>query len=123
MGYRSDVMSCIYGQADTMTAFMAKHKVMGNYIPHDFKKQITLNEYKGYKGELYKILTLKLTHFKWYEGHEDVDAWCDLLKEAGKVEGLDWEIVTVCEDGQTEENCSENAERHIYVQHSIEINY
>jgi hypothetical protein len=66
---------------------------------------------------------LELSDVKWYETYIDVKAWNELLKDAGEVDGLEWEIAIVGEDGATEERRSNGADYIISVDHSIEINY
>ena len=124
MGYRSAVTSCIYGEAEAVTSFLTKQKLVGNPVFSFFEDDLKVDTFKSYDGgKEYKILVLELSDSKWYPTFEDVKAWENLLDEADEVEDLEWEFVIVGEDGQTEERYSENPEYLISVNRSIEINY
>ena len=123
MGYRSEVTSCIYGDPEVMIGFLTKHKLLGSTVFPHFEDDLKVDTGTGCDGTKFKILLLELSDVKWYETYADIKAWNDLLKDAGEVDGLEWEIAIVGEDGATEERRSNGADYIISVNHSIEINY
>ena len=42
MGYRSDLTSVIYGEADKVEAFIVKHKLLGNTVFEEFKDDLRI---------------------------------------------------------------------------------
>jgi len=123
MGYQSEVTSCIYGDPEVMTSFLTKHKLLGNTVFPYFKDDLKIDTCTGSDGTKFKILLLELSDVKWYETYADVKAWNDLLKDAGEVDGLEWEIAIVGEDGATEERRSNGADYIVEVSHEITVNY
>lgn len=123
MGYRSEVTSCIYGNPEVMTSFLTKHRLMGSTVLPHFEDDLKVDTCTGSDGTEFKILLLELSDVKWYETYEDVKAWNDLLKDASEVDGLEWEIVIVGEDGATEERRSNGADYIVEVSHNITVNY
>ena len=103
MGYRSDVYSCIYGDADEITVLMAKDKLSDNSVLAHFGDAIKVDSY----NETEKIIILELQYYKWYDEFVEVQAWGDLLTEAEE-RGLCWEFVAIGEDNEI--NTSESAD-------------
>ena len=97
MGYRSDVYSCIYGDADEITALMTKDKLCNAEVLAHFADNIKVDNLR--EGE--KIIILELDYYKWYDGNEEVQAWNNFVDEAD-VRGLEWEFVAIGEDNEIE---------------------
>ena len=109
MGYRSDVVCLIYGErtevnrftdtvADRNVAMMA-FKARGCI---DFAGRIYFHNEMGYDvthGDTVdlKCIILRLTYYKWYDIHEEVQEWERLMKDAADA-GLSVEFYRVGED-------------------------
>ncbi len=92
MGYRSQVTSIIYGEAEKIDLFMVKHKILDSTVFEHFKDDIKVVDRTEQKGIL-----LEGDWWKWYPEYPDVKAWHELLDDAGEF-GLCYEHVRVGEE-------------------------
>ena len=118
MGYRSEVYSCIYGDADEITALMTKDKLCNADVFTHFANDIKVDDYR--EGE--KIIILELEYYKWYPDYEEVKAWNNFIDEAD-VRGLEWEFVAIGEDDKVERSQSNGSVGLISISFSASINY
>jgi hypothetical protein len=118
MGYRSDVYSCIYGDADEIIALMTRDKLCNDEVFTHFADDIKVDELR--KGE--KIIILELEYTKWYPDYEEVQAWDKFLDEAD-VRGLEWEFVAIGEDNEIESRQSNGSVGFISVTCNASIDY
>jgi hypothetical protein len=111
MGYRSEVESMIYGEAEKIDLFIVKHKILDTSAFTEFKDDITIKVHEGAEGVIpIKAIILSGHGWKWYDSYGDVKAWMELLKDAEDF-GLMYEHVRVGEeDGDIESDCSEENE-------------
>lgn len=128
MGYRSDVYSCIYGDTDTMTVFLTKHKILENAALKEFKEYIKIDKYthdiyvSGTDQESTfhgKILALEVNNIKWYPDYSHVKSWTNLMEEA-EIFGLMYELVAIGEDGEVTRESSAN--NNCFIETSITAN-
>ena len=96
MGYRSDITSIIYGEAEKVDAFIAKHKLLGNTVFEDFKGDLKIGStpFDTVPGRMIELIG---EGWKWYGGYPQVDAWMALLIDAQDF-GLEYEHIRVGED-------------------------
>lgn len=99
MGYRSQVESIIYGEAEKIDLFLVKHKILDSTVFEHFKDDIRvvdrdspLGNYPPQKG-----IVLSGYDWKWYDEYPDVKAWMELLVDA-EAFGLQYEHVRVGEE-------------------------
>ena len=99
MGYRSQIESIIYGEAEKIDLFIVKHKILDSTVFEHFKDDIRvvdrdspLGNYPPQKG-----IILSGEDWKWYDEYPDVKAWMELLVDA-EAFGLQYEHVRVGEE-------------------------
>lgn len=92
MGYRSQVESIIYGEAEKIDLFLVKHKILDSTVFEHFKDDIEIVDRDEQKG-----IILSGSDWKWYDEYPDVKAWMELLPDA-EAFGLQYEHVRVGEE-------------------------
>ena len=92
MGYRSQVESIIYGEAEKIDLFLVKHKILDSPAFEHFKDDIEILDRGEQKGILFDGDWLK-----WYPEYPDVKAWHELLEDAERF-GLSYEHIRVGEE-------------------------
>lgn len=100
MGYRSQVESIIYGEAEKIDLFIVKHKILDSTVFEHFKDDIRIVDRGERKGILFDGDWLK-----WYPEYPDVKAWMELLVDA-EAFGLQYEHVRVGEESGDVETLS-----------------
>lgn len=92
MGYRSEVASIIYGDADKVRALLAAARLQGNEALKE------LEDYIEIKTNEHRLeVELKLEDVKWYADFPFVQGWERLCSEAESM-GLQWEFMRSGED-------------------------
>jgi hypothetical protein len=115
MGYRSQVTSIIYGEAEKIDLFLVKHKILDSEAFTEFKEHISIVDRDAQKG-----IVLEGDWWKWYPEYSDVKSWHDLLADAEEF-GLQYELVRVGEEsGDVETFHSENCDWVLSVNTSID---
>lgn len=99
MGYRSEVKSIIYGQADKVEAFLLDNADLYNQLKEDFEQELS-----RFTRDTRLFIYLDCNYSKWYDEYEDVQRWHDLLDKAADA-GLCTEFVRIGEasDGDIEQ--------------------
>jgi hypothetical protein len=101
MGYRSQVTSIIYGEAEKIDLFLVKHKILDSEALKEFKNDIEVVE-RDTSGHLgthpkEKGILFEGDWLKWYPEYPDVKAWNELLRDAEEF-GLYFELMRVGEE-------------------------
>jgi hypothetical protein len=91
MGYRSDVKSIVYGDAELMSEFISENTELLEALQDDFDGHIETIEKPART-----FILLTLDYVKWDEGDSDVIRWMNLLKLADEY-GLKFEFARVGE--------------------------
>jgi hypothetical protein len=118
MGYRSQVESIIYGEAEKIDLFLVKHKILDSTAFEHFKDDIRIVDRDEQKG-----ITLSGYDWKWYDEYPDVKAWMELLVDA-EAFGLQYEHVRVGEEsGDIETLSSAGAEWVLSVSTTIDNSF
>jgi hypothetical protein len=122
MGYRSQVESIIYGEAEKIDLFLVKHKILDSPVFEHFKDDLTVAD-RDSTSELelpQKGIILSGQDWKWYDSYSDVKAWEALLLDAEAFE-LNYEFVRIGEEeDDVERRQSENCDWVLHVSTSVE---
>ena len=117
MGYRSQVESVVYGEAEKVDLYIVKHKMeYGDvnlfsgtdfntdslYIVEKMKQQVERYEDAGrtkpvFKEIPYKYIRLSGADWKWYDEYDDVKRWDKFMTESEEF-GLNYEFARVGEE-------------------------
>ena len=92
MGYRSEVKSCIYADAEKIAKFKSNNSELIERLSEDFGSEIT-----QFNNGSYEFIYLDCSYSKWYDSFTDVVRWHELLSRAEEV-GICTEFVRVGED-------------------------
>lgn len=118
MGYRSQVTSIIYGEAEKIDLFLVKHKILDSEALQHFKDDIEILDRGEQKGILFDGDWLK-----WYPEYPDGKAWMELLEDA-ETFGLCYEHVRAGEEsGDVETRTSAECDWVLSVNTSIDNSF
>jgi hypothetical protein len=92
MGYRSEVKSIVYGDAELMSEFIRDNTELLDELQNDFDGDIETIE-KPSKTFIF----LTLAYAKWYESYSNVSRWMALLNLADEA-GLKFEFIRIGEE-------------------------
>ena len=118
MGYRSEVVSVVYGNEKAFTEYVALEKLKPDNIFVLCAEYIT-HKVIDYESKL-KILTLEASDVKWYGDYPTVISWNRFMEESVD-HGLNYEFARVGEeDGDVETSLGgDDLEYYLRVQSSI----
>jgi hypothetical protein len=102
MGYRSDLVSIVYGKPSDVDEFVAMHTIGSEKTVFDMFNEegdlvILDTKPTDWAKEGLRVIRLKGIHWKWYPEYEDVKAWDEFLEHANEF-GLATEFIRVGEE-------------------------
>lgn len=107
MGYRSDVAIAIYGPEDAMVPFLAVQRMTTTSpLVTEHERVDTYGFGMMVNGENVRHCMVKtqMESVKWYESYPDVQAWENLMAEAGENPALAVEFIRIGEDTEDTES-------------------
>jgi len=128
MGYRSDVMILVYGNALAMDAYVANWKAeetkgMSDQQTEDFYEALNKDcRAFYYNNDECKGLALEFDSVKWYESYTDVQRYTRFFKGAPNYHGLSYEYMRVGEeyDDNEQDYAGDNVEFFLRLIRSID---
>jgi hypothetical protein len=92
MGYRSEVKSIVYGDAELMSEFISENTELLEALQDDFDGHIETIEKPART-----FILLTLDYAKWYDSYSEVARWMNLLNLADESD-LKFEFIRVGEE-------------------------
>lgn len=120
MGYRSEVRSLIYGDADKVSALWTKHMLLDNAMLKMEGDHLRRYSSRLYNGLTISVIDLSADSWKWYEDYEHIQAWDKMLDDARDNFELEYEFLRVGEEpGDVESKSSADSMGFLFVRTQI----
>ena len=97
MGYRSHVVSAIYGPTEDINKLIVLGKLAPLNVFDNFSCYIDLYAVNQYKDSEFRLIMFDAGDVKWYDTYSDVQAWHKLMDHAKEM-NLNVEFARVGED-------------------------
>lgn len=97
MGYRSHVVSAIYGPTEDINKLIVLGKLAPLNVFDKFSCYIDLHAVNQYKDSEFRLIMFDAQDVKWYDTYSDVQAWHKLMDHAKEM-NLNVEFARVGED-------------------------